>query len=281
MSHKAWNRISGRGARRALAVLAAAVAAAAASAYAQEDFVPEGETSVIQTPTAWTRLRGEYAGSIGVEPFVVRGEIGILDYLTAGISYGGAGVFGSGKATMNPRPGFQAKFRITNGGPILPAVAVGYDDQGHGKYYDFDPYIERTEKRQVNYDRYQFKAKGFYLALSQEVELLGALGMHVGVSYNVVEDKDGDSDPDVYAALEKAVGPHLMVLGSYDMGLNDNGPRSLGMGRGYLDAGVRWRVTENFNLEFWATNLLENQTDKLGEEGAYARKLFLTYIGSF
>lgn len=254
------------------------MAAAAAASYAQEDFVPEGETWVLENPTAWARLRGEYAASIGVEPFVVRGEIGILDYLTVGVSYGGVDVFGSATPTMNPRPGFQAKFRITNGGPIMPAVAVGYDDQGHGKYYDFDP-TQGNEK--VNYDRYQFKAKGFYLALSQELELLGALGLHLGVSYNVVEDKDEDSDPDVFAALEKSVGPHLMLLGAYDMGLNDNGPKSLGMGRGYLDAGVRWRVTENFNLEFWVTNLLENQIDKLGDEGRYSRMLYLTYIGSF
>jgi hypothetical protein len=270
----------GRGVRWALTALAAAGVLAAATSYAQEDFVPEGETRVLRQPTAWARLRGEYAASIGVEPFVVRGEIGILDYLTAGVSYGGADVFGTGTPAMNPRPGFQAKFRITNGGPVMPAVAVGYDDQGQGKYYDFDPYIERTQNRQVNFDRYQFKAKGFYLALSQELELLGALGLHLGVSYNVVEDVD-DPDPDVYGALEKAIGPHLMLLGSYDMGLNDDSSGSLGMGRGYLDAGVRWRVTENFNLEFWATNLLENQLDKLGDEGRYSRVLYLTYVGTF
>ncbi|HUV87035.1 MAG TPA: hypothetical protein VMX79_07965 [bacterium] len=280
MLKKSLTRDLGRGARGAFALLAAAVAAAAPAAYPQEDFVPEGETWVIEDPTAWTRLRGEYDASIGVEPFVVRGEIGILDYLTVGMSYGGVDVLGNATPTMNPRPGFQVKFRITNGGPIMPALALGYDDQGHGKYYDFDPYIELTEGNQVNYDRYQFKAKGFYLALSQEVELLGALGMHAGVSYNVVEDVD-DNGPDVYAAVEKTVGPHLMLLTSYDMGLNDNAPESLGMGRGYLDAGVRWRVTENFNLEFWATNLLENQIAKLGNEGRYSRVLYLTYIGSF
>jgi outer membrane receptor for ferrienterochelin and colicin len=65
------------------------------------------------------------------------------------------------------------------------------------------------------------------------------------------------------------------------MGLNDDSPDSLGMGYGYLGAGVRWRVTENFNLEFWATNLLENQLDKLGNEGAYNRVLYLTYVGAF
>ena len=265
--------------RAVLAALAVAVTWAGLAA-AQEDFVPEGETYVFQNPTAWTRLRGEYAGSIGVEPFIIRGELGVLDYLTVGLSYGGVDVFGNLKPAMYPRPGFQAKFRITNGGTWMPALAAGYDDQGYGRYYDYDPYIYRTENRKVDYDRYQFKAKGFYAVISQEIDLLGAFGLHLGVSYNVLEDKD-DNDPDVYGAFEKAFGPHLMFLGAYDMGLNDNAPEALGMGRGYLDAGVRWRVTDSFNLEFWMMNLLENQTQKLGKEGGYARKLYLTYIGSF
>jgi opacity protein-like surface antigen len=266
-----------RRAWRAVGLAALAGAAVAAAAWAQEDFVPEGETYVIDNPSAWTRLRGEYGASIGVEPFVTRGEIGILDYLTVGVSYGGADVFGTGSPTMNPRPGFQAKFRITNGGPILPAVSVGYDDQGHGKYYDFNP---RYPGQNVDYDRYQFKAKGFYLALSQEIEILGALGLHLGASYNVIEDKD-DANADVFASLEKTLGPHLVLLGAYSVGLNDDAPDSLGSGFGYLDAGVRWRVTENFNLEFRLTNLLENQLDALGEEGSYARRLDLLYVGSF
>jgi opacity protein-like surface antigen len=267
-----------RRAWRAVVLAALAGAALAASAWAQEDFVPEGETYVIDNPSAWTRLRGEYGASIGVEPFVMRGEIGILDYLTVGVSYGGADVFGTGSPTMNPRPGFQAKFRITNGGPILPAISVGYDDQGHGKYYDFNP---RYPGENRDYDRYQFKAKGFYLVFSQEIEVLGALGLHLGVSYNLIEDKDDDG-VDVYGSLEKTLGPHLVLLGAYSLGLNDDDPdNSLGSGHGYLDAGVRWRVTENFNLEFRFTNLLENQLDTLGEAGGYARRLDLLYVGSF
>jgi hypothetical protein len=266
-----------RRARRAVWVVALAGAVAAAAAWAQEDFVPEGETYVIDNPSAWTRLRGEYAAGIGVEPFVTRGEIGILDYLTVGVSYGGADVFGTGEPTMNPRPGFQAKFRITNGGPILPALSVGYDDQGHGKYYDFNP---RYPGQNVDYDRYQFKAKGFYLVFSQEIEVLGALGLHLGASYNVIEDKDDDG-VDAFGSLEKTLGPYLVLLGAYSMGLNDDAPDSLGSGYGYLDAGVRWRVTENFNVEFRFTNLLENQLDALGEEGGYARRLDLLYVGSF
>lgn len=267
-----------RRARRAVWFAALAGAALAAAAWAQEDFVPEGETYVIDNPSAWTRLRGEYGAGIGVEPFVVRAEIGILDYLTVGVSYGGTDVFGTATPTMNPRPGFQGKFRITNGGPILPAISVGYDDQGHGKYYDFSP---RYPGQNVNYDRYQFKAKGFYLVLSQEIEVLGALGLHLGASYNVIEDED-DGGVDVFGSLEKTLGPHLALLGAYSLGLNDDDPdNSLGSGYGYLDAGVRWRVTEDFNLEFRFTNLLENQLVALGEEGGYARRLDLWYVGSF
>lgn len=260
---------------------AAAFGVLPASVLAQEDFIPEGETYVITNPSAWTRLRGEYAGSVGVEPFTVRGELGLFDYLTVGISYGGVDAFGSIRPAMNPRPGFQAKFRITNGGQWLPAVAVGYDDQGHGRYYDYDPYIWRKDAVKVDYDRYQFKAKGFYAVMSQEIEAFGFLGLHAGASYNIIEDKDDRNCADIFGSLEKGLGQHLVILAAANMGINDNGPASLGMNRGYLDAGVRWRVVESFNLEFLLTNLLENQTSKLGAEGGYARKLSLTYIGSF
>ncbi len=266
--------------RAALAAAALLGALSAAPAFPQEDFVPEGETYVIETPTAWTRLRGEYAANLGVEPFVVRGELGILDYLTFGVSYGGADVFGNATPTMNPRPGFQVKFRFTNGGEWMPALSAGYDDQGHGRYYEYDPYILRRTGNKVAYERYQFKAKGFYGVISQELELLGALGLHAGVSYNLAETKD-DNGADVFGGLEKTLGPHIMLLGTYDMALNDNDTDALGMGRGYLDAGVRWRVVETLNLEFWLTNLLENQTTKLGHEGAYSRMFYVTYIDSF
>lgn len=263
-----------------VAMTGAVVVCAGAPAWGQEDFVPEGETNVTEQPTAWTRFKGDYAVNMGVEPWVVRGELGVFDYLLVGLSYGGVSVFGTAEPQMYPRPGFQARFRITNGGTWMPAVAAGYDDQGHGQYFDYDPYALRTRHRQVDYDRYQFKGKGFYAVASQEIEFLGVLGLHGGVSYNLIEDKD-DDDVDCFGALEKGIGPYLMLLVSYDAALNDNEEASLGMGYGYLDAGIRWRVSEQFNLEFWANNVLENQTEKLGTAGAYGRKLSITYAGSF
>jgi hypothetical protein len=262
-----------RGVRGAVLLALGALSVAAA---AQEDFVPEGETYIMLYPAAWARARGEYNLNLGFEPFIIRGELGILDYLTVGISYGGIGVLGNGDAKMNPRPGFQGKFRITNGGTWLPAIAVGYDDQGGGQYYDQAPYRDGR----ADYDRYQFKARGFYGVISQEIEFLGVLGLHLGGSVNFVETKD-DRGADLYGGLEKSVGPHLMVVATYDPALNDNAPESLGMGRGYLDGGLRWRVTDQFNVEFWVTNIMENQTEKLGRAGGYNRMLYLTYIDTF
>ena len=260
----------------ALAALFGAAFLAAAVAVAQEDFVPEGETNVILDPTAWSRLRGEYAVNLGFEPFVFKGELGVLDYVTVGISYGGVGVLGSGEPNWNPRPGFLGKIRITNGGEWLPAIAAGYDDQGYGRYFKNKPYGDRA----AGYNRYQYKAKGFFGVISQEIEFLGSLGLHLGVSYNLLE-RDDDLSADVYGGLEKSIGPYFMVLGTYDAGLNDDAEPSLGMGRGYLNGGVRWRVSDKFNCEFWAVNILENQTEKLGKAGGYTRMLYLTYVDSF
>ncbi len=250
---------------------------------AQEDFIPEGGTYVIKEPTAWTRPKGEVAISTGFTPWVVRGEIAILDYVLLGVAYGGTDVLGYGKPDFNPYPAFQIKFRITNGGPVLPALSVGYDDMGQGRYLDgVNPYQSKNETRDtgvskiIDYNRYVIKAKGFYVAASQEYGLFGALGFHFGGNYSVRERKDDDS-LDFFMGIEKSLGPRFMAMLTYDMGFNDDNDNALGEGRGFLSAGARWSVSDDFDLDFYFTNLLDNQETRLGDEGKNNRMFYITY----
>lgn len=246
-------------------------------ASAQDDFIPEGDTYVIREPAAWTRPKGEVAVSMGFTPWVVRGEIGIVDYVTVGVAYGGANVLGYGNPDFNPYPAFQIKFRITNGGAVLPAVSVGYDDQGQGRYLDgLNPYLSKNEGRAQDYNRFVIKAKGFYGVASQEYGLLGALGFHFGLNYNVREKNDDDT-MNVFCAVEKTVGSRLMLLATYDAGFNDDNKNALSEGHGFLNTGVRWHVSDDFDLDFYVTNVLNNQETRLGYEGKYSRMLFITY----
>jgi hypothetical protein len=246
--------------------------------FAQEDFVPEGETYVIREPAAWTRASGDFCLQMGMEPLFVRAELGILDYLMAGISYGGVNVLGYEEPELYPRPYFQIRFRITNGGMFLPALAVGYDDQGQGRFIKEES-IANIDR---DWNRFQIKAKGFYAVASQEYELLGPFGIHLGVNYNPIEDNDEDKHPNVFAGLEMGLGQHIVLVGTYDAAINDNGDESFGDGFGFLNAGVRWRVVPEFNIEFYLMNLLENQNETLpGDEGGLSRMLVITYKGSF
>lgn len=251
--------------------------------FAQEDFVPEGGTYVIKEPSAWTRPKGEVTVSTGFTPWVVRGEIAILDYVLLGVAYGGTDVLGYGKPDFNPYPAFQVKFRITNGGAVLPAISVGYDDMGQGRYLDgINPYLsgEKSKKSgrtvEVDYDRYVIKAKGFYGVASQEYGLFGALGFHFGVNYSIRERNDDDS-LNFFTGMEKSIGPLFMAMVTYDLGFNDDNDNALGEGRGFLSAGARWHVSDDFDLDFYITNLLENQKIRLGDEGRSNRMFYITY----
>jgi hypothetical protein len=255
----------------------------ATTAFAQEDFAPEGDTYVIKEPAAWTRPKGEIAVSTGFTPWVVRGEIAILDYVLLGVAYGGTDVLGYGEPDFNPYPAFQIKFRITNGGAVIPALSVGYDDMGQGRYLDgVNPYQSKNESRDarerriINYNRYVIKAKGFYAVASQEYGLFGALGFHFGMNYSVREAKDDDT-LDFFAAVEKSLGPRVMIMATYDVGFNDDNDNALGQGRGFLNTGIRWHVSDDFDIDFYVTNLFNNQEKRLGDEGKYTRMFYITY----
>ncbi len=261
-----------------LAILITTQLAFVSTVIAQDDFVPEGETYVIREPAAWTRPSGNFSLQMGMEPLFVRAELGILDYLLAGISYGGVNLLGYDEPEPYPRPYFQVRFRITNGGMFLPAISLGYDDQGQGRFIE----EERINSLGRDWNRFQIKAKGFYVVASQEYEMWGPLGIHLGMNYNAIENNDNDKHPNVFAALEKGLGQHIMIVASYDAAINDNGDESFGDGLGFLNAGIRWRVVPQFNFEFYLMNILENQNDRLpGDEGSMSRMLMVTYKGSF
>ncbi|HDM43207.1 MAG TPA: hypothetical protein ENG29_02315 [Firmicutes bacterium] len=247
------------------------------SLFAQERYVPYGEERVIDSPTAWTKGRGEYEIYIRFLPFIIGGELGLSDFLTLGISYGGSNVIGYGSPDWNPRPAFLVKAQLTQGGAVFPAIAIGYDDQGWGPYHDeINPYKRKKDNVEEHYNRYQYKSKGIFCVFTQEFSFLGVASVHFGVNYAITERSD-DRSINVYAALEKSITPDFYVLCDYDPGWNDNNDYALGGNKGYLDLGIRWRISKEFNIEAYAMNLLQNQKEKLGEEGRWYRALFLSY----
>lgn len=203
---------------------------------------------LIDIPTAGMLKRGSF--SLDVDFFQQGGmtmsmAAGALDRLMFGISYGGTGVIGSGSAVMQPLPGVMLKYRIIDESMALPAIAVGFESQGK------ESYIDSTQ-------RFTIKSRGVFAAASKNYSFLGNLSIHGGMNWSM-ERKDDDSDLDFFVGIEKTIGPEISLFWEYDFALNDNGPRSLGRGNGYMNAGVRWSFGNGFALGFDLKNVVKNQ----------------------
>ena len=215
------------------------------AAWSQVDLQPR---RLIESPTAGLLPRG----SFGIDFRVYDGngilgavEIGLFERAMIGFSMGGQHITGNGDVEWNPSVEFSARARLVEEGKQMPALALGYNSQGYGAY---DEELER----------YTRKSKGIYAVISRNFgSSLGEAGIHAGVNRSF-EDGDEDRDLTGFVGLDKQVGPDFALLVEYDFALNDNEDNSLGSGRGFLNAGIRWFVSRQFMVEFDAKNVFRN-----------------------
>jgi hypothetical protein len=198
---------------------------------------PHQPLTIVDFPTAGLPPRATFESEIDVYGdggVLLTLGVGFARYFAFGISYGGLNVIGSGDPDMNPEPAVFIKARILDETIMLPALAIGFDSQGYGRYFD-------------DLDRYLVKSRGVFAVASKNWELLGPLSLHGGISYSL-EDED-DDDPTVFLGLIKSFGDFIDVRGEFDFALNDNeGFSPLTENRGYLNAAVVWHVNENFSI---------------------------------
>jgi hypothetical protein len=223
--------------------------------------------SIIDMPTAGVLEKGFVGITNDVLPagvLILKLEVGVFDNVSFGISYGGANIIGAGDPRWYKLPGVNIRFRLFNESTLLPAIAMGFDSQGKGEYFD-------------STSRYELKSPGFYGAVSKNFELLGYLSLHGTVNYSL-ETKDGDNFLNVYAGFEKTIGPDFSIVGEYDFAFNDNNSyKTYGSGNGYLNMGIRWALGDGFTFGFDLRDLLDN---KKWSPGAADRAIKIEYIKS-
>ncbi len=174
-------------------------------------------------------------------------SIGGWDRLVLGLSYGGGGLIGSDTATWNKSLGFAIKVRIVNETEFIPAIALGFDSQGKELF--------------VNHlNRYTIKSMGFYAVASKNYEAWGDLSFHGGINYSLERD-DGDDAPNIFAGVDKSLGPVADIIAEYNLASNDSKHDALGRGRGYLSFGIRASVGGGFTIGFNLKDVLKNQQD--------------------
>ena len=209
-------------------------------------------------------------GGGGVVQFV---NVGIVNLVDVGCSYGGAGIIGAGKVTWQPHVAFQTRIRVIEETLRNPGIAVGFDSQGFGPY-----------ARGSNLNRFRTKSRGAYVVMSRNYHLIGDFGLHAGANYSFETD-DGDKDPSFWVGFDKNFGSTIEICGEYDFATNDNNDESMTANRGYLNGVVRWYFSQAFMLELDVKNILRNAKKDISgfidERPEPSRELRFGYRRSF
>ncbi len=239
---------------------------------------------LVSIPTAGTLPKGTYTLEMllqnngGILPKLA---VGLTDHFTIGMSFGVQKFIGDVKAELNKQtPEVQLKYRVYEENTSWPAIVVGLDTQGRGAYHVKAVDNDTTT---VALNRYDQKAWGVYVVASKNWNLLGNLGMHLGISKNNWENKDGDGDIDLFFGFDKQLNRTFSLLLEYDAALNDNADAydintiTFGKGRGYLNAGLRWAIAPGLLLEFDINNITLNN-----DASSYSnREVKILYSESF
>ncbi|MDY6915875.1 MAG: YjbH domain-containing protein [Candidatus Cloacimonadota bacterium] len=223
---------------------------------------------LIDAPTAGILQRGESEISAKIyrdNGLVLGTRVGLFPRFMFGVSYGAEHIVGNENPQWHDRVEFNAKFRLIDETITYPALAVGYDSQGHGR-------------RHEEADRYDIKSKGFYLVASKNYNFMGNLGFHGGINYSF--EADDDDDLNVFLGVDKSVGDVVNVMAEYDFAWNDNtncGEICELEKIGYLNLAASIHFSENLILKTAFYDVLENRSDTNGAD----RTIILIYKMTF
>ena len=220
---------------------------------------------LVTVPTSGTLPEGSYSLEgllIDNGGIVSRLSIGVSNNLTLGVSWGVQHLIGDIKPSLNKSyPDYHFKYRIWNEDFQKPGVVFGFDSQGRGKFNQIiHPEINNGEQL----FRYDQKSWGYYLVISKNYNLMGNLGIHIGIN-KTLETEDGDTDPNIFFGIDKELNQSFSLMFEYDAMLNDNDDDyeledlSIGKGIGYLNAGLRWAIADNLLLELNFNDINRNQ----------------------
>ena len=202
---------------------------------------------VVDSPTAGMLGHGEYRiqGRIGVESSIQFGvRVGIREVVHLGVSFGMQRVFERASVELNDRVGFQVRFRLLQEGES-PALAVGFNNQGTGRW---------DEGR----ERYERKSKGFYAVLSRNwTAIVGQFSAHGGVNYST--ETTDESGVNLFAAIDWEPVSGFAILFDWDAALDDKQEDGdFGRGRSYLDAALRVTYGDNLSMMLTFRDLTGN-----------------------
>ncbi|MFP4542590.1 MAG: hypothetical protein ACLFQU_00015 [Candidatus Kapaibacterium sp.] len=197
------------------------------------------------------------AGMLAKSSFAVRADFfdggGIMaDFAVSpftnfelGISYAVNNFIGGEKPEFPELPGVNAKFRIINEKSTFPALAIGINTQGAGRWLG-------------GIDRYMVCSPGAYLAASKNfLWWPGDISLHGGINYSF-EPRPEDRSPNGYIGIEQSLGGSLALNFEYNLYPGADGHKMWNSG-GLLSTSLRWSVARGLTLELQLRDLLNSR----------------------
>ena len=252
---------------------------------------------LVTIPTAGTLPKGSYTLETllmkdgGLQPKLL---IGMSENFSIGLSYGVQDFISEKKPSINkPMPEIQIKYRLYTETTSMPAIVVGLDTQGKGRF------ISRENIQGMSdFQRYEQKAWGIYIVASKNWIFLGNLGLHVGVNKNSWESDPyqtnrvknifKDQDINLFLGIDKEINRSFSILLEYDSAINDYEPSIgyslFGKGKGYLNAGLKWSLSDNVMLEIDFNDISKNYINNdlmYGQKEYLNRELKIIYFEQF
>ncbi|MCA9782560.1 MAG: YjbH domain-containing protein [Calditrichaeota bacterium] len=243
---------------------------------------------LIDNPTAGILEKGTFDFSMTLYKqggVLVGFNVGLLDRLNMGASFGGTKIISDSTPDWNQRPELALKYRLVDETHAWPAIALGYDGQGHGVWISEDAetgYNTDLQGASKSRERYQIKAKGFYGTAGKNyvVSGFGKMGVHVGANVNPIEDKD-DRGLNFWLGLDKEINDELSAVAEYDFALDDV-HTGLSRSKGFMNLGARWTFAERLSLEVDFKDIFKNHKGVYaGEDNSINREIKITYMESF
>ena len=209
----------------------------------------------VEYPTAAVLSRGEvqiHQTFYGNDGILFGFTVGLIDNIQAGVTYGGTHIVGNQEPDWNKIPGVNVKFRIINETLTFPAIALGIDTQGRGKYY-----------RDIN--RYDIKSHGVYAVASKNFSLYGLLGFDFGMNYTFEWEEDENKTVDFFAGTYKTLGDIVTIYLDYSLGLNDRlNDEEVDIerrNRGFLNSAIQVRLSDQLSIKLLLHDLMLKRKD--------------------
>lgn len=179
--------------------------------------------------------------------FLINGEYSFLNFINAGLSLGANNLVGDDELVIQKYPGVNLKFRLFDETMKLPAVALGFSNQGFSGYLD-------------NSDRFNVLSPGIYLVFSKSFNWkLGYIASHLGINYSF-ENDESKRKPNIYLGFEQSISKNISANLEYNFQL-DESENKLYDNKGLLNLSLRAAILNGMTIELQLKDILLNFKD--------------------